>query len=91
MQRADEVRSYMPIELDYLRYRWVADLTRMREELGFAPRLTAEEAVRTLVQPLDVAAEADGAGLSAERLLNTIEARRRRASTAVAHEDSSNE
>ncbi len=37
---------YVPIELDYIRYSWVADLTRMREELGFTPRYTAEEALR---------------------------------------------
>jgi UDP-glucose 4-epimerase len=34
---------YAPIELDYLRYSWVADLTRMREELNFEPGYTAEE------------------------------------------------
>ena len=29
---------YVPMELDYIRYPWVADLTRMRDELGFEPR-----------------------------------------------------
>ncbi|MGD2207440.1 MAG: SDR family oxidoreductase [Anaerolineae bacterium] len=37
---------YVPIELDYIRYPWVGDLTKMREELGFQPRYTAEEALR---------------------------------------------
>jgi len=37
---------YVPIELDYIRYPWVADLTRMREELGFEPLRTAEETLR---------------------------------------------
>lgn len=40
--------SYFPLEPDYLRYPWVADLGRMREELGFAPQYTAEEAVRSM-------------------------------------------
>jgi UDP-glucose 4-epimerase len=82
LSRADELRAYLPLELDYLRYRWVADLTRMREELGFAPRLTAEEAVKTMSQRFE-AAEVDGAGLSPERLLNAIEARRRRHAAAA--------
>jgi UDP-glucose 4-epimerase len=37
---------YFPIEPDYLRYPWVGDLTKMREELGFMPRYTAEETLR---------------------------------------------
>ena len=36
----------VPIPLEYLRHSWVADLIRMRDELGFAPKLTGEEAVR---------------------------------------------
>ena len=38
--------QYLPIEPDYLRYPWVGDLTRMREELGFVPRYTADETLR---------------------------------------------
>jgi len=37
---------YMPIPLDYLRYSWVGDLTKMRDELGFTPRHTAEDTLR---------------------------------------------
>ncbi len=37
---------YLPFDPDYLRYSCVGDLTRMREVLGFAPRLTAVEALR---------------------------------------------
>jgi UDP-glucose 4-epimerase len=37
---------YMPIPWDYLRYSWVGDLTRMRDELGFTPRYTAEDTLR---------------------------------------------
>jgi UDP-glucose 4-epimerase len=37
---------YVPIELDYIRYPWVGDLAKMRTELGFEPRYTAEETLR---------------------------------------------
>jgi UDP-glucose 4-epimerase len=40
------LRRYVPVELDYIRYPWVGDLRRMREELGFQPLLGAEETVR---------------------------------------------
>jgi len=41
---------YAPIELDYLRYPWVADLARMHHELGFVPRHTAEESVHEFAE-----------------------------------------
>ena len=40
----------VPIELDYIRYPWVADLTRMRRELGFEPLHTAEETLREFAE-----------------------------------------
>jgi UDP-glucose 4-epimerase len=40
------VEQFWPIEPDYLRFPWVGDLARMREELGFAPRYTADETLR---------------------------------------------
>ena len=40
------LKHYLPIEPSYLRYPWVADLTRMEQELCFTPRYTAEEALR---------------------------------------------
>ncbi len=40
----------VPIELDYLRYPWVADLSRMCEELGYTPRYTAEETLREFAE-----------------------------------------
>ncbi len=43
----------LPIEPDYLRYSWVADLRRMREDLGFSPRYSAEEALRDLAESRD--------------------------------------
>lgn len=74
------VHRYLPIELDYLRYPWVGDLTRMREVLGFYPRYTAEEALREFAgkqrlrryQP-----EARARAHDEERLRDTIERRRR--------------
>ena len=41
-----DLEDYLPIEPDYLRHPWVGDLTRMREELGFVPRYTADETLR---------------------------------------------
>lgn len=35
-----------PLPLDYLRYPWVADLTRMRQVLDFRPRYTAVETLQ---------------------------------------------
>ena len=40
----------MPLEPDYLRYPWVADLRRMHEELGFSPRYNAEDALREFAE-----------------------------------------
>lgn len=39
-------QRYAPVELDYIRYPWVGDLRRMREELDFHTRLDAEEALQ---------------------------------------------
>lgn len=45
LRRNAKVLRAVPFELDYLRYPWVADVTKMRQELGYEPRHTAEEAV----------------------------------------------
>ena len=47
-----DLERYLPIEPDYLRYPWVGDLTRMREELGFVPRYTADETLREFAAQL---------------------------------------
>lgn len=39
-----------PLEWDYLRYRWVADITRMREEFKFSPQYSAQEALADLAR-----------------------------------------
>jgi UDP-glucose 4-epimerase len=45
----------LPIEPDYIRYSWVGDLARMREELEFQPSYTAEEAMREFGQRINLA------------------------------------
>lgn len=42
------LRRFAPLEPDYLRYRWVADLRRMREDLQFFPELMGDEVVEAL-------------------------------------------
>ena len=74
------VKRIWPIELDYLRYPWVADLARMRQVLEFAPHYTAAEALREFAGRHRLEPYAtDGAGLTydEERLRDTIERRRR--------------
>jgi len=44
--RGLRVSRHVPIELDYIRYRWVGDLKRMRDILMFSPTHTAEETIR---------------------------------------------
>jgi UDP-glucose 4-epimerase len=75
MEKAKEPADLLPIEPDYLRYRWVADLTKMREELGFYPQKMADEAVRSLQQQQE---EGQPAAEAADdsRLREAIEARR---------------
>lgn len=72
MEKVKEPADFLPIEPDYLRYRWVADLTKMREELGFYPQKMADEAVRTL-QPQEDGQPAEAADDS--HLREAIEAR----------------
>ena len=39
---------FLPVELDYIRFPWVGDLTKMRSRLGFVRLYTAAEALREL-------------------------------------------
>ena len=71
---------HVPIELDYIRYPWVADLTKMREELGFEPLRTAEETLREFAIRQDAGSsviEARDAERDQERLRDILEQRRR--------------
>jgi len=68
----------MPLEPDYLRYPWVADLRCMREELGFSPRYYAEDALREFAEHQRASAPQAGPFSMArdeERLRDLIEQR----------------
>ncbi len=41
---------HTPIELDYIRYRWVGDLLKMQEILQFEPTFTAEDSLREIAE-----------------------------------------
>ncbi len=74
------VTRHVPIELDYIRYPWVGDLARMREELQFVPRYTAEETLREFAGKQRVRKympEAAALAYDEDRLRDTIERRRR--------------
>jgi len=71
---------YWPIEPDYLRYSWVGDLARMREEMCFTPHYTAEEALREFAGEQRLrryGPESLEMSYDEERLRDTIERRRR--------------
>jgi UDP-glucose 4-epimerase len=68
----------MPIEPDYLRYPWVADLRRMREEMDFSPRYSAEDTLREFAERGNAAslqAEPVGMAHDEEQLRDLIEQR----------------
>jgi UDP-glucose 4-epimerase len=72
--------KYWPIEPDYLRYPWVGDLAKMREELGYVPQYTAEEALREFAGEQRLRRylpESVAMAYDEERLRDTIERRRR--------------
>jgi UDP-glucose 4-epimerase len=85
--RTPQLDRTMPLEPDYLRYPWVADLTKMRTELGFEPRHTADETLREFAERYRAGRHHLGPASMArdeERLRSVIEQRRvaRAASTA---------
>lgn len=74
------VNRLWPLPLDYMRYPWVADLTRMRHSFGFIPRYTAQEALREFAgrkKVEQIGREAPALAYDEERLRDTIERRRR--------------
>jgi UDP-glucose 4-epimerase len=74
------LKHYLPIEPSYLRYPWVADLTRMEQDLGFTPRYTAEEALRDFAARLRLGRYRSGAACLAEdeeQMQDIIERRQR--------------
>ena len=71
---------FLPIEPDYLRYPWVGDLTRMREELGFEPSYTAEEALREFAETERTRSfrlDSGAVGRTEQRMRDILEQRRR--------------
>lgn len=74
------VTRYFPIELDYLRYPWVGDLDKMRNQFSFVPQYTAEEALREFAGARRVSPfmpDSEALAYDEERLRDTIERRRR--------------
>lgn len=69
----------VPIELDYIRYRWVGDLQKMRDGLKFTPTFSAEEALRDFAEQNRVkqyVPEAISRAYDVDRLKRIIERRR---------------
>lgn len=68
---------FVPIEWDYLRYPWVADLTRMREEMGFMPQYMSDELLREFAGPRHTGENGDGLVNDEARMKDIMERRRR--------------
>lgn len=72
--------GFIPFDLDYIRYPWVADTTRMRGILGFEPEYTCEEALREFASRQRVSQfkpDSTRMALDEKRLRDTLERRRR--------------
>lgn len=72
--------KFWPIEPDYLRYSWVADIEKMRVELGFQPVYTASQALREFAGKQRLRRflpEALALAYDEERLRDTLERRNR--------------
>jgi UDP-glucose 4-epimerase len=77
--RASQLGRYVPLDLDYLRFPWVADLTHMGEDLGFEPHYTADETLREFAERHGADRHLLGpvsAAQDEERLRSVIEKRR---------------
>lgn len=66
-----------PIEWDYLRYPWVADITKMREEMDFMPQYMTDELLREFAGPRHSGDNGDGLVNDETRLQDIIDRRRR--------------
>lgn len=74
------LRRQVPFEPDYLRYRWVADVQKMQNELGFWPAHPADEAVKALgthMRMEQYEPRTDDMAYDENRLRATLEQRRR--------------
>ncbi|MGE5223952.1 MAG: NAD-dependent epimerase/dehydratase family protein [Omnitrophica WOR_2 bacterium] len=73
-------QKYAPVDIDYLRYTWVSDLSKMHDCMGFTPHYTAEEALREFagfqrMRPYQT--QSSELEHDEKRLKDTIERRRR--------------
>jgi UDP-glucose 4-epimerase len=68
---------FAPIEWDYLRYPWVGDLARMREEMGFMPQYMTDEMLREFAGPRHSGGKGDGLVHDETRLQDIMDRRRR--------------
>lgn len=78
---------YVPIEWDYLRYSWVADLARMHDELGFVPLYSAAEGLREYagMKQREEGGDRETTPADEEQRLRDIIERRRRMRTRQAN------
>lgn len=74
--RRTSLKERIPFEPDYLRYRWVADTAKMRDEWGFVPQTSADESARRFAEWKHLLLEADPLpdplARDAERLRHTL-------------------
>lgn len=79
--RGLRVSRHVPIELDYIRYRWVGDLERMRDVLNFSPAFSAEETLRQFADQRRITSyvpDAISRTYDVDRMRKLIEHRHRR-------------
>jgi UDP-glucose 4-epimerase len=84
---SNSIQKHWPIEPDYLRYRWVADVERMRTDLNWLPAYTAEEALREFAGIKKSGGETPTTpdlDYDMDRLRDTIERRQRERDMAAA-------
>lgn len=80
--------QFAPMDLDYLRYHCVGDLTRMRTVLEFTPTYTAEETLREFATQQRLRRYWPGAAeRDEEQLRDTLERRRRSRARRAAEEE----
>lgn len=75
-----KLTQYIPFDLDYIRYPWVAEISKMMEVLGYQPIYTPEEALREFAgrQRLrKFMPESSALAYDEARLRDTLERRRR--------------
>jgi UDP-glucose 4-epimerase len=80
---------FAPLEWDYLRYPWVGDLTKMREEMYFAPQYMTDELLREFAGPRQMGknGETPNGMMDDEANLQSIIERRRQAKEQVNDEE----